>query len=272
MEKKIAIKSIKKICLKNPEEIFCINIKEPHEIIIETKHHKGKYAIRNCLFGMHAVTFAKASLKPNWSDAQAEKFIEENDLYDLKFAVAQKYKNDSPEDWNYIAAAEYIRSQYFKTYPGLMRRIENYRKFAKEHGYIRSIHGAIRHTPVLGLRGDDDDRKEIAGLDNIAVNTTIQNDEACRVMPSIEIFENWLDENNMKSYTFGTVHDSADMAIHKDEIEIVLPKIHEIFEREESWQQGIPLTVDIKIADLNRGEHYKGGLKEKAFLKRMKNG
>jgi len=150
-----------------------------------------------------------------------------------------------------------------------MQRIEDYRTFAKENGYVRSHHGAIRHVPVLGLFGTDDDRKELAGLLNIVVNTTIQNDEACRVMPSIEAFETWAEEGGYQSYVYGTVHDSADIIIHRDEIDIVLNKVHEIFERYEPWQKGIPLTIDIKIADLTKGEYYKGGLKEKAFLKRL---
>lgn len=249
--------------------------KKFHEIEqepFESFRQNAKGANFSLLFGMVAVSFARTSIIPNWTDEQIEQFIADNDLYDddakFKIASSNAFKSLPPEQWGYITVADYIRTHFFKSYPGLMERIEEYRKFATENGYVRSIHGAIRRFPHLLMSGADDDRKELAGYLNMAVNSTIQNDEACRVMSCITEFVNWRNANHIKSYIYGTVHDSVDFVIFDNEVDVVVPKIHEIFEKMEPWQKQVPLTVELKLADLTRGEHYKGGLKEKAFLKR----
>jgi len=43
----------------------------------------------------------------------------------------------------------------------------------------------------------------------------------------------------------------------------------EIFESKETWQKGIPLLVDITIADLTKeGDYYKHGMDSKDFIKK----
>jgi DNA polymerase I-like protein with 3'-5' exonuclease and polymerase domains len=236
----------------------------------ETMRQSAKGCNFGLIYGMQGVTFARTTLRPTWTDEQVKSFLRDNDLLDKVDSIYARMRGEMPrEDCMYVAAADYIRSKFFKTYPGIEARTKRYKEFAEQNGYIRSYHGAIRRLPILMYQGGDDERSEVSGCNNVAVNTSIQNDEACRVMPSIECFERWLRENKMKSYTYGTVHDSADICIHRDEIHEVLKKIHEIFERYEEWQNGVQLTIDIKIADLRKEEFYKGGLKEKAFLKRL---
>jgi hypothetical protein len=100
-----------------------------------------------------------------------------------------KFPDVSHTTCGYYAVADYIREEFFKTYPGLLKRIEDRFILACENGYVRSVHGAIRRLPILHWMGQDEDRKEVAGLKNIASNTTIQNDEAVRVGTSMERFE-----------------------------------------------------------------------------------
>lgn len=207
------------------------------------------------IFGMTFRTFAKRTIQLTWSHDKIDQFVEDYDLMDLKWEFAKKYP-DSIHECGSWAVAEYFRKKFFKTYPGLMERIQRNIETIKEHGYIRSFHGAIRRSPLRMLAGPDDDRSEIAGYDNIAANTTIQNDEACKVMQAItEIGKKWVDKN-FDAWVFGTVHDSVDFVINKKVIKEALKDIHEVFEKEEDWQKGVQLPIDITVVDFTREDHY----------------
>lgn len=229
------------------------------------------------LFGLVAASFAAKTLETSWTEAQADEYIRDNNLRDLKEKIISKFPRATPKMWKMITCATDIRSKFFKTYPGLQERISRERAFAQEYGYIRSWHGAIRRTPELFFmhkndkgRISGDDEKLYSGmlgtLLNIAANTTIQNFEAVVVMSSIREFNQWLKDNNMKSYIWGSVHDSIDMCIHKDEVAVVCEKLNEICTRMHDEYLGMPLGIDIKLADITKGEMYKGGRKLKSFL------
>lgn len=220
------------------------------------------------LFGMASMTFAANTLETSWGQEQVDKFIEDYNLYDKKFEIAQNFPDAEPTFWAYVAVADYIRSTFFKSYPGLMNRIERNKEIGERTGYIRSYHGAIRRVPMLLMKGKDDDKKEIANMYNICANTTIQNDEACKILGCMIDFQNWCKENNIKSYMYGMIHDSVDLVIYRDEVKLVVNKLREIFERQEDWQKGVPLAVDITICDLAAGDHYKGGLEWKQYFRK----
>ena len=94
----------------------------------------------------------------------------------------------------------------------------------------------------------------------MAANATIQNFEASVVMTSIVRIQRWLEETNKNSYIWGSVHDSIDLMIYKDEKEEVLQKVYDIcVEDITNMFQGMPLDVEIVVANLLKGEIYKGG-------------
>lgn len=229
------------------------------------------------IFGMTASTFATRTLETDWSEEQADKYIRENNLRELKDKIINKYPHEEPLMWKMITCAEDIRNRFFKTYPGLMKRIDRERAFALEHGYVRCWHGACRRIPELYFmkKGDsgrptgDDTKlygKLIGNLFNIAANTSIQNLEAVYVMGAISEIHQWLKDNNMKSYIFGSVHDSIDFCIHKDEVEAVCKEMLKVCC---ITIQDMPLDIDISVADLTKGEIYKGGGKWKNYVKKI---
>ena len=228
------------------------------------------------IFGMTASTFATRTLEVDWTEEQADKYIRENNLRALKDKIINKYPYEEPLMWKMITCASDIRDKFFKTYPGLLKRIDRERKFAIEHGYVRCWHGACRRIPELyfmkqndsGRPNGDDNRlysKLIGNLFNIAANSTIQNLEAVFVMRSIVELHDWLKENNMKSYIWGSVHDSIDFAIHVDEVEAVCKKMIEVCCL---TMKKMPLDIDISVADLTKGEIYHGGGKWKNYIKK----
>lgn len=224
------------------------------------------------LFGMSAKTYSATRLETNWTFEQCEDFIDEHDLRDKKFEIAKFYKDADPKLWSYYTVSTYFRDTFFKAYKGLMTRINDRRDEGKEFGFVRSIHGAIRHTLPLMFEGKSDNKREIANFLNIAANTDIQNDEACRVMPAIVEFNNAMKKKGYKSRIIGTVHDSVDFYIYKPEIaKLYKEDLMPIFEKMEDWQSGIPLTVELTVVDLlKQGAHYKHGSDIEAILKENK--
>lgn len=230
------------------------------------------------LFGAVASTFARRSLEVDWTEEQADSYIRDYKLRDLKDKIIARYPREEPIMWKYITCASDIRSKFFKTYPGLMTRIERERAFALEHGYVRCWHGVCRRIPELffmsknekgRLNGDDEKLYGmlVGNLLNIAANTGIQNLEAVHVMPAITQLHTWLTENNMKSYIWGSVHDSIDFVIHEDEVEAVCKKMLEVCRTN---IQGMPLDIEITISDLMQGEYYKGGGDWKRYIDKEK--
>lgn len=48
-----------------------------------------------------------------------------------------------------LKEAEAIRETFFKLYPGLLGWHETMKTFASQHGYVRGLHGAVRHLPSI---------------------------------------------------------------------------------------------------------------------------
>lgn len=228
------------------------------------------------LFGAVASTFARRVLEVAWTEEQADTYIKDNNLRALKDKIIAKYPSEKPLMWKLITCASDIRSKFFKTYPGLLQRIERERAFAMEHGYVRCWHGAVRRIPELffmskdekGRLNGDDQRlygKLVGNLLNIAANTSIQNLEAVFVMAAIADLHLWLKEEEMKSYIWGSVHDSIDFCIHKDEVEAVCTKMLEFCRK---TMHGMPLDIDICVADILEGECYKSGGDWRSYINR----
>jgi len=207
------------------------------------------------LFGMIGKTFSDRELVHRWTEAQVDAYLSENKIINLVVDTEKKYRYElSKLECRYITVAEDIRKKFFDTYVGLESRITDMRKFFHENGFVRSYYGAFRKNSLVLMAGDEEDRKESSGQDNIVVNTTIQNFEAVVVMRNIVRISRWFRENRMQSRVIGTVHDSIDFYIEISEIPIVVPKIKEIFEELFKEFCGVPLTIECKL-----GDFYKDG-------------
>jgi DNA polymerase I-like protein with 3'-5' exonuclease and polymerase domains len=228
------------------------------------------------IFGISYRKFSTASLETSWPYERVQQFVKEKNLYDVVDKMAERHGELDAKLWEYYAVSDYLRKQFFETYPGLMGRIERNKAFAIENGYIRSFHGAIRRVPLLmwmvneeGKIRQDENKKEFANLVNITSNTSIQTDEVATVMQAINTWEET--EDLTKGWVIGTVHDSVDFYVLKKEIESVLQRMKEVFEKEEDWAKGVSFPVDITICDLSQPEEnwYKHGTPVKKFLEQL---
>jgi DNA polymerase I-like protein with 3'-5' exonuclease and polymerase domains len=196
-----------------------------------------------------------------WTEEMADKYIEEYKLKNLFLDLEEKFGGRySHEMIKLTTVATHMRTGFFKLYPGLLRRIDENRAFAKEHGYIRFIFGGSRNVMPFMEQGSYDKRengKMLSSLANILANADIQNFESSVINQAMVQLDKWLE--GKRSYIFNMVHDSCDLVVHKEELKEVIPKVIEFFEQDRPEYKGIPLPIDISVSDLTTGDYYKHG-------------
>lgn len=216
-------------------------------------------------FGSTAFNFAREFLKNEWSIDEIEQYIVDNKLFEStqNFKDLIKSNEESEEGerqsknfHKYWAVAKDIRTKFFNVYKGLEVWINQSIEDAYKRGYTVSSFGAIRRLPRLTkFVGDKRKNKFLKNLENISVNTVVQNFEASLMMQLIVELQKFIRENNYKTYIIGNVHDSIVLYLHKDEVGPIVKKAKEIFSTitlEEN--NGIPLELEAEIADHSKGQ------------------
>ena len=204
-------------------------------------------------------------LEVKWPQERIDAFIEEKNLYDDLAEMKERWQDRGidPKLYSYYTVAQFIRNQFFSTYPGLMKRMKRNEKLVKEQGYLRSFHGGIRRLPLMALAFDDagkvrkhENKKELANWTNISANTTIQTDEAVVVHGSIA---SWDDDSLLG---MGAVHDSFDSILEREGAKTVLEALIKHFERKNpQWQGDFSFPVDVSIVDFTKeDQYYKNGI------------
>ena len=220
------------------------------------------------IFGCTAMSFANTlEIEAGWPEAEADEFI--NNKPDgqkmLQATIAKKAGMLSPKRCKYLVAATYMRNSFFDTYKGLGYRIEREQQFAKEHGYVRTWHGPVRHMPELnymkfsekGLMGAD---KELYGelyahLLNEACNSTVQSLEARVAFATWYSGAQYLKAWSLKSKIWNNIHDSLDYWVYKPELQLVLALANETASWERDPVEGIHMSFDGEISDVQDMEH-----------------
>jgi len=193
------------------------------------------------LFGGSAWSFAEDKLKLEWTLQHCKDFL-----------VGAGLDSNNPEP--YQLAADYLRNSYFNSYPKLAEWHEKCHLIAKRDGMIRSIYGARRLLPRLLYIGRDTSKRDIIEDQNISKNTIVQNVEAVAIMRGMREYHEFAKENNLKSKIFGMIHDATEFYIAKDEKDIVIPKILEIFQRDFSEYEGVKMVFELEISDPMKDE------------------
>lgn len=252
--------------LKNEKEFKKYKNLKPFETIRQL----AKSANFSLLFGAAAYSFTVNIIEPTWTLEQAEEFINSNNLQSLRDNIIQSYVDKNRvinySFITYLTCGTYIRETFFKKYKGLMERIERNIDIVKDKGYTRTYHGIIRRLPLYTLIGKDDEYKEISNWNNIASNSEIQSLEVAKILPALTRINRYFRRMGFKSRVWNTVHDSVDFYLHRKEIALLVPKIYEIFEKMEDWQNDVPLTIELKIADYKKGQIYHEGILASKFL------
>lgn len=241
------IKKITRVVYNESKKIYCVSVPPKHEVVVVGE--KGKYRCGQCnfglLFGKGAGSVMSGDIQPNWTKEQCRTYIKDNGL------TLKEYKDKHDE---FYTVALDIREKYFETYFGLEQWHKDTRDFASKHGYVRSIYGAFRRLPELLAKDDSKEgRARTANLLNICLNSPIQNMESVIVTRTMTTLHNFIKENGLKSYIFGTIHDAIELYVHRSEVALIREKLSEIAQFAHIEYNGIPIEVEGNIADPKNG-------------------
>ena len=141
------------------------------------------------------------------------------------------------------AEAKKVIADYYNTYKGVRRYMEEVPLRAREHGYVRSIYGRIR--PLPGINDRNANIRKAAERE--AINMPIQGTASDIVKIAMLHVAEEFKRANLKARLLMQVHDELLVESPANESE----RVAEILKREmeSAVQLDVPLVVDVGLAD-----------------------
>ena len=139
--------------------------------------------------------------------------------------------------------AKKVIDDYYETYKGVHRFMEEVPEQAREHGYVRSLYGRIRPIPGINDRnGNVRNRAE-----REAINHPIQGSASDIVKIAMLHVDDAVKREGLKAKMLMQVHDEILMEAPKEEAERVAVLLRR--EMEEAVELDVPLKVEVGIGD-----------------------
>lgn len=133
--------------------------------------------------------------------------------------------------------------QYFERFPGIKTYIDDTVQFAKENGYVSTLHGRRRYIPDINSRNWN-----VRGFaERTAINMPIQGTAADIIKLAMIEIDRYLKEEKLTSRMLLQVHDELIFEIADSELDRVPNKIKELMEG--AYQLSVPLDVEMGLAD-----------------------
>lgn len=139
-------------------------------------------------------------------------------------------------------AAQYIEN-YFNTYPGIKKFLDDAVAHAKEEGYVTTLFG--RRRPVPELSSSNFMQRSFG--ERVAMNAPIQGTAADIMKIAMNGVNQRLKEKQMKSRLVLQVHDELLIEAHQDEVESVKEIL--AYEMEHAASLMVPLDVDMHVGE-----------------------
>jgi len=128
---------------------------------------------------------------------------------------------------------------YFERYPGVLQYMESTRAQAKEKGYVETLDGRRLYLP--DIKSSNAARR--AGAERAAINAPMQGTAADIIKRAMIAVDAWLEKEQPRVRMIMQVHDELVFEVHKDDLEAVSKKIHELMEN--SMKLDVPLLVEV---------------------------
>lgn len=132
---------------------------------------------------------------------------------------------------------------YFERYPGVLEYMERTRTQAKEQGYVETLDGRRLYLP--DIKSSNGARR--AGAERAAINAPMQGTAADIIKRAMIAVDGWLLSEKPRVRMIMQVHDELVFEVHKDDLEAVAKKIHELMES--STTLAVPLLVEVGIGE-----------------------
>ena len=128
---------------------------------------------------------------------------------------------------------------YFERYPGVLEYMERTRTQVKEQGYVETLDGRRLYLP--DIKSSNGARR--AGAERAAINAPMQGTAADIIKRAMIAVDGWLLSEKPRVRMIMQVHDELVFEVHKDDLEAVAKKIHELMES--STTLAVPLLVEV---------------------------
>ncbi|MBS1206799.1 MAG: polymerase [Proteobacteria bacterium] len=128
---------------------------------------------------------------------------------------------------------------YFERYPGVLEYMERTRAQAKDRGYVETLDGRRLYLP--DIKSSNAARR--AGAERAAINAPMQGTAADIIKRAMIAVDGWLQSEKPRVRMIMQVHDELVFEVHKDDVDAVSKKIHELMEN--STTLDVPLLVEV---------------------------
>jgi len=139
-------------------------------------------------------------------------------------------------------AAEMIES-YFKEFPGIKRYMDDSINQARETEFVETILGRRRYLRDINSRNIT----TRGFAERNAINAPIQGSAADIIKIAMLHIHAWLTREKLKTKMILQVHDELVFDLHKDEVDIVKPKIIDLMRN--AVQLEVPMDVEVGIGE-----------------------
>lgn len=149
--------------------------------------------------------------------------------------------------------AEASREAFFELYDELSDWHKRQKKFARTHGYVRSLSGRKRRLPAAQHRDNTPERKE---AERQAINSPVQGFASeLNLMAALQLRREF---SKTVLRIVGTVHDAILMEVRRDMVPTVYKRVTEIMSHPElldtlGIKLRIPIEAECKIGDWSTG-------------------
>jgi DNA polymerase-1 len=139
--------------------------------------------------------------------------------------------------------AKKVIEDYYNTYKGVRRYMDEVPIRAREHGYVRSIYGRIR--PLPGITDRNANIRKAAERE--AINMPIQGTASDIVKIAMLHVQDELERRNLKSRLLMQVHDELLLEVPEEEVEELMKLLKH--EMETAVSLDVPLVADVGVGD-----------------------
>lgn len=136
--------------------------------------------------------------------------------------------------------AEIIES-YFKEFPGIKRYMDNSINYAREKEFVETILGRRRYLRDINSRNIT----TRGFAERNAINAPIQGSAADIIKIAMINIHRWLQKEKLKTKMILQVHDELVFDVHKDEEEVVKPKVIELMKT--AVLMDVPMEVEVGV-------------------------
>ena len=128
---------------------------------------------------------------------------------------------------------------YFERYPGVLEYMERTRAQAKDRGYVETLDGRRLYLPDI----NSSNGARRAGAERAAINAPMQGTAADIIKRAMIAVDAWLETDKPRVKMIMQVHDELVFEVHKEDVEAVSEKVHELMEN--SMKLDVPLLVEV---------------------------